>query len=80
MGQDGGLVSAILIWAMEEGYIDGGADPFLDGEASDWRAKPGVAANRDEVPASAGSRYTYSANTLIDEACSAASRSWHWWA
>ncbi|MCB1247983.1 MAG: Coenzyme F420 hydrogenase/dehydrogenase, beta subunit C-terminal domain [Acidimicrobiales bacterium] len=69
MGQDGGLVSAILIWAMEEGYIDGALTSFLDGEASDWRAKPGVAANRDEVLASAGSRYTYSANTLaIDEA------------
>lgn len=69
MGQDGGLVSAILIWAMEEGYIDGALTSFLDGEAGDWRAKPGVAANRDEVLASAGSRYTYSANTLaIDEA------------
>ena len=64
MGQDGGLVSAILIWAMDEGYIDGALTSFLDGDAGDWRAKPGVAANRDEVLASAGSRYTYSANTL----------------
>jgi coenzyme F420 hydrogenase subunit beta len=69
MGQDGGLVSAILIWAMNEGYIDGALTSFLDGEAGSWKAKPGVAANRDEVLASAGSRYTYSANTLaIDEA------------
>jgi coenzyme F420 hydrogenase subunit beta len=69
MGQDGGLVSAILIWAMDEGYIDGALTSFLDGEAGDWRARPGVAADRDEVLASAGSRYTYSANTLaIDEA------------
>jgi len=69
MGQDGGLVSAILIWALDEGYIDGALTSFLDGAAGDWRAKPGVAANRDEVLASAGSRYTYSANTLaIDEA------------
>ena len=29
-----------------------------------WKAKPGVARTRDEVLASAGSRYTYSANTL----------------
>ncbi len=69
MGQDGGLVSAILIWAMEEGYIDGALTSFLEGEAGSWKAKPGVATNRDEVLASAGSRYTYSANTLaIDEA------------
>ncbi len=69
MGQDGGLVSAILIWAMNEGYIDGALTSFLDGAAGDWKAIPGVAANKDEVLASAGSRYTYSANTLaIDEA------------
>jgi coenzyme F420 hydrogenase subunit beta len=69
MGQDGGLVSAILIWAMAEGYIDAALTSFLDGAAGDWKAKPGVATNRDEVLESAGSRYTYSANTLaIDEA------------
>lgn len=64
MGQDGGLVSAILIWAMEHGYIDGALTSFLEGDGSTWRAKPGVAATKDEVLASAGSRYTYSANTL----------------
>jgi coenzyme F420 hydrogenase subunit beta len=69
MGQDGGLVSAILIWAMAEGYIDAALTSFLDGAAGDWKAKPGVAATRDEVLESAGSRYTYSANTLaMDEA------------
>lgn len=69
MGQDGGLVSAILIWALDEGYIDGALTSFLDGEAGSWKAKPGVATNKEEVLASAGSRYTYSANTLaIDEA------------
>jgi coenzyme F420 hydrogenase subunit beta len=69
IGQDGGLVSAILIWAMDQGYIDGALTSFLDGDAGSWRARPGVAATKDEVLASAGSRYTYSANTLaIDEA------------
>ena len=69
MGQDGGLVSAILIWAMEQGYIDAALVSYLDGEKGSWRAIPGVAANRDEVLAAAGSRYTYSANTLAyDEA------------
>jgi len=69
IGQDGGLVSAILIWAMENGYIDGALTSFLEGGAGSWKAIPGVAANRDEVLESAGSRYTYSANTLaLDEA------------
>jgi len=67
MGQDGGLVSAILIWAMDEGYIDGALTSFIegsDGDVSSWKAIPGVATNRDEVLRGAGSRYTYSANTL----------------
>ncbi len=69
MGQDGGLVSALLIWAMDEGYIDGALVSYLDGAAGDWKATPGVATNADEVLAAAGSRYTYSANTLaLDEA------------
>jgi coenzyme F420 hydrogenase subunit beta len=64
MGQDGGLVSALLIWALDKGYIDGALTSFLEGDGSTWKAIPGVAANKEEVLASAGSRYTYSANTL----------------
>jgi coenzyme F420 hydrogenase subunit beta len=69
VGQDGGLVSAILIWALENGYIDCALTSFLDGDKGDWKAKPGIATNREQVLDSAGSRYTYSANTLaLDEA------------
>jgi coenzyme F420 hydrogenase subunit beta len=64
IGQDGGLVSALLIWAMDEGYIDCALTSFLEGDGTTWKAKPGIARNREEVLASAGSRYTYSANTL----------------
>lgn len=68
-GQDGGLVSAILIWALSEGYIDAALVSYLDGEDGSWRTKPGVATTAEEVLAAAGSRYTYTANTLaIDEA------------
>jgi coenzyme F420 hydrogenase subunit beta len=72
-GQDGGFVSAMLIWAMEEGYIDAALSSFLepnvDGTGSTWKAVPGVARNKEEILASAGSRYTYSANTLaLDQA------------
>jgi coenzyme F420 hydrogenase subunit beta len=69
MGQDGGLVSALLIWALDEGYIDAALVSFLEGDGTEWKARPGVAATKDEVLAAAGSRYTYSANTLaLDEA------------
>ncbi|MCU1352093.1 MAG: coenzyme F420-reducing hydrogenase, beta subunit [Acidimicrobiales bacterium] len=69
LGQDGGLVSAILLWLLDEGYIDGALVSYLEGDGSTWQAKPGVATNKEEVLASAGSRYTYSANLLaLDEA------------
>ncbi|MGI8710995.1 MAG: Coenzyme F420 hydrogenase/dehydrogenase, beta subunit C-terminal domain [Acidimicrobiales bacterium] len=69
LGQDGGLVSAILIWLLEEGYIDGALVSYLEGDGSTWRARPGVATTAQEVLDAAGSRYTYSANLLAyDEA------------
>ena len=68
-GQDGGLVSAILIWCLENKIIDGALVSMLEGGASGWKATPGVATNAEEVLAGAGSRYTYSANTIAyDEA------------
>ncbi|GIU84096.1 MAG: hypothetical protein KatS3mg008_0871 [Acidimicrobiales bacterium] len=68
LGQDGGLVSAILIWALENDYIDAALVSYVDEDGS-WKARPGVATNREEVLRAAGSRYTYSANTLaLDEA------------
>ncbi len=66
-GQDGGLVSSILIWCLENKIIDGALVSVLEGGTGGWKAKPGVATNRDEVIAGAGSRYTYSANTIAYE-------------
>jgi len=71
MGQDGGLVSAILLWAMEHDYIDASLVSYIEGgaDSGSWKAIPGVAATKDEILAASGSRYTYSANTLaMDEA------------
>ena len=63
-GQDGGLVSAILLWAMDNDYIDAALVSDLEGDGSTWKAKPAVARTREEILAAAGSRYTYSANTM----------------
>ncbi|MEN3315134.1 MAG: coenzyme hydrogenase subunit beta [Acidimicrobiaceae bacterium] len=63
-GQDGGLVSAILLWALDNGYIDAALVSYLEGDGTSWKAVPGVARTREEVLAAAGSRYTYSANTM----------------
>jgi len=63
-GQDGGLVSAILIWCLDNNIIDGALVSMLEGGTGGWKAKPGVATNKEEVLAGAGSRYTYSANTI----------------
>jgi coenzyme F420 hydrogenase subunit beta len=63
-GQDGGLVSAILCWCLEHDRIDAALVSYLEGDGSTWKAVPGVARTRAEVLAAAGSRYTYSANTL----------------
>ncbi|MGH8920075.1 MAG: Coenzyme F420 hydrogenase/dehydrogenase, beta subunit C-terminal domain, partial [Actinomycetes bacterium] len=63
-GQDGGLVSAILCWALDHDRIDAALVSYLEGDGSTWKAKPGVARTREEILAASGSRYTYSANTL----------------
>jgi len=67
LGQDGGLVSAILIWCLDNGVIDGALVSHLEGGDAGraaWKAVPAVATDRESVLAGAGSRYTYSANTL----------------
>ncbi|MHB1973160.1 MAG: Coenzyme F420 hydrogenase/dehydrogenase, beta subunit C-terminal domain [Acidimicrobiales bacterium] len=63
-GQDGGLVSALLVYALEHDIVDAALVSYLEGDGTTWKAIPGVARTREEVLASAGSRYTYSANTL----------------
>jgi coenzyme F420 hydrogenase subunit beta len=64
VGQDGGLVSALLVWAFDHDIIDAALVSGLEGDGSTWKAVPQVAWNRDDVMATAGSRYTYSANPL----------------
>jgi coenzyme F420 hydrogenase subunit beta len=69
VGQDGGLVSALLIWALEHDVVDAALVSYLEGDGRSWKAVPGVARTPEQVLAAAGSRYTYCANTLAyDEA------------
>jgi coenzyme F420 hydrogenase subunit beta len=63
-GQDGGFVSALLVWALEHDVIDAALVSALEGDGSSWKAVPAVARTRADVLATAGSRYTYSANPM----------------
>ncbi len=64
-GQDGGFVSALLIWALEHDVVDAALVSALEGDGSTWKAVPAVVRDRAGVLATAGSRYTYSANPMV---------------
>jgi coenzyme F420 hydrogenase subunit beta len=49
---------------MKNDYIDAALTSFLEGDGTTWKALPGIARNPEDVLRAAGSRYTYSANTL----------------
>jgi coenzyme F420 hydrogenase subunit beta len=62
-GQDGGLVSALLIWGLDHDRIEGALTSRLS-RTRLWDCEPFLATTRQEVLEAAGSRYTYAANPL----------------
>jgi coenzyme F420 hydrogenase subunit beta len=60
-GQDGGVATAVLAYALEHRIIDAALVSYVE---PGMRPRPGVARSRAELLAAAGSRYTYSANPL----------------
>jgi coenzyme F420 hydrogenase subunit beta len=66
-GQDGGLVSALLLWGLATGRIEGVLTSRRSGPDTGgrlWDAEPFLASTPAEVLEAAGSRYTYAAAPL----------------
>ncbi len=61
--QDGGVVTSLLLYALEEGIIDGAVVSGIDKEKP-LKAVPKLAESVKEIIESAGTRYTYSPNML----------------
>lgn len=63
-GQDGGLVSVLLIWGLETGKLDGALTSKIATTRGPFDAEPFLARTKQDVLDTAGSRYTYAANPL----------------
>ena len=62
-GQDGGVVTAILAWALDQGELDG-AVVAAPSDSVPWLDEPKLVRTSEELIATAGSRYTYCATPL----------------
>ncbi|MBD2859816.1 Coenzyme F420 hydrogenase/dehydrogenase, beta subunit C-terminal domain [Spongiibacter sp. KMU-158] len=67
VGQDGGIVTALLAWAREQGHIDAAVVSAVGEQDKPCFPSPKVVTTYDEIKASAGSWYTYCENNLALE-------------
>jgi coenzyme F420 hydrogenase subunit beta len=70
-GQDGGVVTGLLLWGLDTGRIDGAVLAGLAG-ARPWEGAPVVATDAETILLAAGSRYTYCPTPLALPAAVAA--------
>lgn len=62
VAQDGGIVSALLCYALEENIIEGA---IVAGDTEDaWKPEPTIAMTPEEIIAAAGTKYTFSPNAI----------------
>ena len=64
VGQDGGLVSSLLLWGIETDRIDAAATSRIVEDRGPFDSAPYLVTDREEILRSAGSRYTYAATPL----------------
>ena len=64
VGQDGGVVTALLAWARGAGHIDGAVVSAVGAEDRPCFPTPKVVTTVEDIKASAGSWYTYCPNNL----------------
>jgi coenzyme F420 hydrogenase subunit beta len=62
-GQDGGAVTALLSWGLDNGELDGAVVSSPSDEVA-WLDEPKLVQSSEELLAAAGSRYTYCATPL----------------
>ncbi len=68
-GQDGGIVTTLLLFMLDKGYIDGAVVTRKSKDAGkSWKPEPGFVKTREEVLDSAGSVYSqnFTVKALID--------------
>ena len=65
--QDGGVVTGLLVWAREQGLIDGAAVSTVTDEDKPCFPSPRMATTVEEIRASSASWYTYVPNNLALE-------------
>lgn len=64
LGASGGLTTALLLYALDQGMIDGAIVANMSREKP-WRAKPILASTRAELIESAKSKYTICPNNMV---------------